>query len=110
MLGWLLEQLGEIEPGTCEALRMGWEAIASLESIASIDEEIGNLDDPVLNPAGQRTDLTDPSASIVVGCRVDHQVQASGHGRYHEVPRDVLTSQQGQGAQFRDGFAGTIGM
>ncbi len=53
-------------------------------------EDVGELDDAVLHPAGQGRDLSHRTAPAAIQVEVDDQVDGAGDGGDHEVAGDVL--------------------
>ena len=53
-------------------------------------EDVGELDDAVLHPAGQGRDLSHRTAPAAIQVEVDDQVDGAGDSGDHEVAGDVL--------------------
>ena len=53
-------------------------------------EDVGELDDAVLNPAGQGRDLSHGTAPTAIQVKMDNQVDGAGDGGDHEVAGNIL--------------------
>ena len=77
--------------GPTEALGAAGSPRAPDEIAAGVTvEDVGDLDDAVLDPAGQGGNLPDGAPPTPVQVEVDDQVDGAGHRRDHEVAGDVL--------------------
>ena len=72
-------------------------SVRTPQAIPSPDEDRLEFDDIPFDPTGHRNDLPDPTAAVVLGVEMHHDVYAAGHRRHHEPAPDVLACQSSKG-------------
>ena len=84
------------------------EAVGAAQLAAAADEQLGDLDDVPLHPAGHRGDLPHGASTVALEGGVHDEVDRGCHGRHDEARRHVLAREQGQGAHLGDGLPGAV--
>ena len=97
-------------PATTKRVLVGWPTIRTHQTVTSRHEEVCHLDDAGLDPSGHGRNLLDLPMPGPVTHDVHHEVDARRDCRNHECVRDVLSGQQRQRAELRNGVASRVRM
>lgn len=93
-----------------ESVLMRREPASAHQTLPAIDEEIGHLDDPGIDPPRQRRDLAHAAPTGALRHKVDYEIYAPRDRGDHELRGDVLAREERQRAQLGHGLASAVGM